>query len=102
MASKALEGTQPALRQSPPIRPLSTSTTGTPKAAAAAATDNPPEPAPITQRSGLSTSTIRSPVILTPTGEPFCRDRNQAHCPQRHQSNQQFWSERCFGIECDP
>src|SRR6266571_8634779 len=52
------EGTQPVLRHSPPILPFSISTTGTPKAAAAAATDRPPEPAPITQRSGVRISVI--------------------------------------------
>src|SRR5262249_3964506 len=51
-----LEGTQPVLRHSPPILPRSISTTGTPNAAAAAATERPPEPAPITQMSGLRTS----------------------------------------------
>ena len=37
------------------MRSRSISTTGTPKEAAIAATDKPPEPAPITQRSGLRT-----------------------------------------------
>ena len=37
-------------------RPFSTSTTGTPSVAAAAATDNPAAPAPMTQRSGVSCS----------------------------------------------
>jgi len=55
------EGTQPKLRQSPPMRPFSTSTTGTPNAAAAAATDRPPEPAPMTQMSGFSSSGMPSP-----------------------------------------
>ena len=38
------------------MRSRSIRTTGTPKEAAIAATDKPPEPAPITQRSGFSTS----------------------------------------------
>ena len=57
-ASSAFDGTQPVLRQSPPILCLSISTAGTPKAAAAAATDKPPEPAPITQMSGVSVSAM--------------------------------------------
>src|SRR5262245_53051185 len=56
-----LEGTQPVLRHSPPILPRSMSTTGTPNAAAAAATERPPEPAPITQMSGARRSGMRSP-----------------------------------------
>src|SRR3954463_1165165 len=55
------DGTQPVLRHSPPIRPFSTSTTGTPKAAAAAATERPPEPPPMTQMSGRKTSTMPLP-----------------------------------------
>ena len=43
------------------MRPFSTSTTGTPNAAAAAATDRPPEPAPITQMSGFNSSGMPSP-----------------------------------------
>ena len=55
----AFDGTQPVLRHSPPMRPFSISTTGTPSvAAAAAATDSPPEPAPMTQRSGVSCSAM--------------------------------------------
>jgi hypothetical protein len=57
-ASSDFEGTQPVLRQSPPILYRSISTTGTPKAAAAAATDKPPEPPPMTQMSGLSVSAM--------------------------------------------
>ena len=57
-ASSAFDGTQPVLRQSPPILWRSISTTDTPKAAAAAATDRPPEPPPITQISGLSISAM--------------------------------------------
>src|SRR5262245_43600261 len=60
-ATRDLEGTQPVLRHSPPILPFSMSTTGTPNAAAAAATERPPEPAPITQISGVRRSGISSP-----------------------------------------
>ena len=55
----AFDGTQPVLRHSPPIRPFSISTTGTPSAAAAAATDSPAAPAPMTQRSGVSCSAMQ-------------------------------------------
>src|SRR5215207_4776904 len=55
-AISAFDGTQPTLRQSPPMRSRSMRTTGTPNEAAIAATDKPPAPAPITQRSGFSTS----------------------------------------------
>src|SRR5262245_65866665 len=57
-AISAFDGTQPVLRHSPPSLPFSMSTTETPKAAAAAATDRPPEPAPITQMSGVRRSAI--------------------------------------------
>src|SRR5690606_12276613 len=62
-ASRAFEGTQPVLRQSPPILCFSISTVETPKAAAAAATDRPPEPAPITQMSGVSVSPNVAPPL---------------------------------------
>src|SRR6185369_12444052 len=55
------EGTQPVLRHSPPILPFSMSTTGTPNAAAAAATESPPEPAPMTQMSGVRRSAMACP-----------------------------------------
>jgi hypothetical protein len=45
---RAFEGTQPTLRQSPPIRCRLTSATFAPKAAEAAATTRPPGPAPPT------------------------------------------------------
>ena len=61
-AISAFDGTQPVLRHSPPNLPFSISTTGTPNAFAAAATDRPPEPAPMTQMSGLSTCAMRQPV----------------------------------------
>src|SRR6478752_7512067 len=54
-ASNAFDGTQPVLRQSPPILPRSINTVGTPKAAAA---DNPPGPPPITQISGAIVSVM--------------------------------------------
>src|SRR5215471_15643469 len=62
-AMSDLEGTHPVFRHSPPILPFSISTTGTPKAAAAAATDRPPEPAPMTQMSGVKRSAMLSPRL---------------------------------------
>ena len=62
-AISAFDGTQPALRHSPPILPFSTNTTGTPKAAAAAATERPPDPPPITQMSGVMSSVIPCPFV---------------------------------------
>ena len=50
-ASNALLGTQPVLRQSPPMRPRSISATRAPSCAAPAATDSPAAPAPMTARS---------------------------------------------------
>jgi hypothetical protein len=52
-AISALEGTQPVLRQSPPISPFSKSTTRRPSWAAPEATDRPPEPAPMTTMSAF-------------------------------------------------
>src|SRR5262249_35504575 len=43
------------------MRPLSISTTGTPNAAAAAATERPPAPAPMTHRSGFRVSVMDEP-----------------------------------------
>src|SRR4051812_13698812 len=63
------------------MRPFSTSTTGTPKAAAAAATESPPDPAPITQMSGVRTSTTKAPVAVS--GEPG-RMRRRAGAPSFH------------------
>src|SRR5215472_5934071 len=60
-AISAFDGTQPVLRHSPPILFFSTNTTDTPNAAAAAATERPPEPAPMTQMSGCKRSAMPSP-----------------------------------------
>ena len=54
------DGTQPKFRQSPPIAPRSTSTTSAPICAAPAATASPPEPAPMTQRSGAKYPVMRA------------------------------------------
>ena len=98
-ASSAFDGTQPVLRQSPPILPFSTSTTGTPNAAAAAATDNPPDPAPMTQMSVLISSVTtpspsRGDPVVQPTGStpgpagihPPDRDGNEGEQAQCHES----------------
>ena len=61
-AISAFEGTQPVLRHSPPILSFSINTTDTPNAAAAAATERPPEPAPMTQMSGCKRSAMPSPI----------------------------------------
>ena len=52
-AISALEGTQPWLRQSPPISPASIRVTLAPICAAPEATDSPAAPAPMTIRSLL-------------------------------------------------
>src|SRR3954462_11488233 len=87
-----LDGTQPVLRPSPPIRPFSTSTTGTPKAAAAAATERPPEPPPITQMSGRKTSTMPLPRrngAACPHAPRYYRDqRKNAEQPERRKQFQ--------------
>ena len=59
-ASRVLEGTQPVFRQSPPISPASISTTRAPICTAPAASDSPPEPAPMMQRSVVITSIYRA------------------------------------------
>src|SRR3569833_1430110 len=51
VCSRALLGTQPDHRQSPPRRFFSMSATLAPSAAPPAATTSPPEPPPMTQRS---------------------------------------------------
>ena len=58
-AISAFEGTQPKLRQSPPILWPSISTTEAPIWTAPAAVERPPEPAPMTQRSVLMRSVMR-------------------------------------------
>src|SRR5882757_8463605 len=57
-AISALDGTQPWLRQSPPIAARSISTTRRPSWAAPEATTRPAEPPPTTQTSGLRTAFI--------------------------------------------
>src|SRR6516164_11408217 len=58
-ASNDFDGTQPKFRQSPPIAPRSTRTTSAPICAAPAATASPPDPAPMTQRSGANRRVTR-------------------------------------------
>src|SRR3954452_13359566 len=76
-AIRAFDGTHPALRQSPPMRCLSTRTTGTPNDDAIAATDSPADPAPTMHRSGVRTSLIATISLAIGLGcrpvavEPF-------------------------------
>src|SRR6266481_4705163 len=104
------EGTQPVLRHSPPILPFSTSTTGTPKAAAAAATERPPEPAPMTQRSGVRTSGMRCPCPEWAAAdggscraaggfEPLDRDGEESEQAESHQAGHELRRQRRLEVE---
>ena len=86
------DGTQPVLRQSPPIFPFSTRTTGTPKAAAAAATVSPPAPAPMTQMSGVNISAMTSLAHARSSGtrriartQSLCQDWNEREHAERRE-----------------
>src|ERR1700742_3079524 len=108
-ASSAFDGTQPVLRHSPPIVPRSISTVGTPKAAAAAATDRPAAPPPMTQMSGVSTSamppsmcprTIRRVVLGPRSGtHAFDRHRHQRQDPKRGQGANELPRQNVAGVE---
>src|SRR5262245_2842797 len=118
-AISAFDGTQPVLRHSPPSLPFSMSTTGTPKAAAAAATDRPPEPAPITQMSGVKQSAI-SCLDRTAAASPGSRrssrwtgdararlqplhyDRNEREHAERRERSQQLRRDRVMDVELEP
>src|SRR5262245_7152293 len=87
-AKSPFDGTQPVLRQPPPILLRSTKTGGTPNAAAAAATDKPPGPPPRTQISGFSISVMPLPVP-SPTSNSGTRPPApifQHHWQQREQA----------------
>src|SRR3954466_13718839 len=89
-AIKALEGTQPTFRHSPPIALFSINTTDTPNEAPMDATDKPAEPAPMTQRSGFRTSSARSlpclAIILDfRSSEAFYDNREQSQDPEPHE-----------------
>src|SRR5882672_3189094 len=113
-ASSDFDGTHPKLRQSPPMRPFSTSTTGTPKAAAAAATDRPPEPAPMTQMSGLSNSAMpvlqagRSGVFSLgfgarlPPPNPLGEHGQQREQTEPNQRSKERGGEQARRLEVDP
>src|SRR5579863_9314477 len=73
-ASSALLGTQPKLRQSPPIRSRSISTTRRPSCAATAVTDRPAAPAPTTAK---SKSGIRALPVAP--GDRQQRERREAY-----------------------
>src|SRR5262249_24069869 len=98
-ANSAFEGTDPVLRLSPPIASRSISTVGTPKAAAAAAADKPPRPAPITQISGVSVSP------MPPTNPPYSAAGGAGAPPpifhhDRHQREQAERDKRCDQLRC--
>src|SRR5262245_23891850 len=118
-AISAFDGTQPVLRHSPPSLPFSMSTTETPKAAAAAATDRPPEPAPITQMSGVKQSAIScldSTTAASPgarrssqrTGDACARlqplhdHRNQRENAERRERGQKLRRDRAVHVELEP
>ena len=71
-ASSALLGTQPKLRQSPPMRSRSISATRRPSCAATAVTDRPAAPAPITARSnsGIASASNRRQAPAAATARP--------------------------------
>src|SRR5262245_5973813 len=119
------EGTQPVLRHSPPILFFSTNTTGTPKAAAAAATERPPEPAPMTQMSGCRRSAMASPgdargktrivdrhgsriiralarVRRRARAQPLHRHRNERQNAERHEGAEKLRRERRLHVEFEP
>src|SRR5262249_2690761 len=124
------DGMQPVLRQSPPTLPFPTTTPETPKAAARAAPDSPPGPAPMTQRSGFKSSGMarrtkqegrRTPdhsakgatecssagrpapaVRRRPCFEALHRDRDERQHPERHQRGEQLRRERRSHVEREP
>src|SRR6202030_1755650 len=97
------------------MRPFSISTTETPNAAAAAATERPPEPAPITQISGLSNSAKhasapnksrqagirRAGTCCPPRAVAFDGGRNERHQSQRDQAADQLGRSRGLEIEVE-
>ena len=103
-AIRDFDGTQPVLRQSPPILACSMRTTGTPKAAAAAATVSPPEPAPITQMSGvndfghghLASRTSAASRVPDECSERL-RERNKMRGPAQKARSTIFVEEGAFG-----
>src|SRR5262245_55195745 len=117
-AISAFDGTQPVLRHSPPSLPFSISTTETPKAAAAAATERPPEPAPITQMSGVKQSAIScldstaaaspgSPRSSQRTGDactrlpPLHDHRHERENAERRERGQKLRRDRVMHVELE-
>src|SRR6185312_17473488 len=82
-ASSAFDGTQPALRQSPPMAPRSISTTSRPSCAAPAATTSPAEPAPTMQTSGVRISVSSAVTSATTSATPAAA--HEAAVQDRHQ-----------------
>src|SRR3989337_2018317 len=86
------------------MRPFAINTTGTPNWAAAAATESPPEPAPMTQRSGFSTSSIAAFPPYASDGaapEPLHCNRDQRHDTQRRQPRNQLRCQQRSRIEVE-
>src|ERR1043165_9308455 len=92
------------------MRPFSISTTGTPNAAAAAATERPPEPAPITQMSGLRTSATpprgcsgerRGALPHVAPPQPFHHDRHERKRAERSEGSEQLRGHQRAEVEVD-
>src|SRR6516165_8533815 len=97
-ASNDFEGTQPKFRQSPPIAPRSTSTTSAPICAAPAATASPPDPAPMTQRSGAkcrSCGLVGAPALVAH------RDQREDHEPDDRTEHARPQQDRETGLPDD-
>src|SRR5690606_20965741 len=80
-----LDGTQPVLRQSPPISPFSTSTVRAPSMAAPAATERPPAPAPITH--------ISASIRVMPRFPSFMEDGKAGQGGEREERQQDLGPE---------
>src|SRR3974390_1823336 len=110
-ASSAFDGMQPVLRHSPPIRRRSISTIETPNTAAAAATERPAAPPPITQMTGASFSMRSSESMAeclrnsrgdaAPTAPSAQQYRQQREYSQSDQGREQLWREHITSIEAE-
>src|SRR5581483_3149594 len=86
-AISAFDGTQPKLRQSPPMRSRSISTTSRPSCAAPEATTSPAEPPPTTQTSGVSVPLI--PSVRLARLEVRIEDGDQRQDGEREQRDEE-------------
>src|SRR3974390_2048114 len=110
-AASAFDGMQPVLRLSPPIRRRSISTIETPNTAAAAATERPAAPPPITQMTGASFSMRSSESMAeclrnsrgdaAPTAPSAQQYRQQREYSQSDQGREQLWREHITSIEAE-